>query len=82
MSGFGRFRAAEIYHNITVVIHYDFKYSNQIDLSLLWMIHGNGLYKQTFCHGVVISAQLKLLLINKTFKISTWRGVLQTVMIT
>ena len=38
MSGGGRGRAAEIYH-ITVVIHYDFKYNNQIDLSLLWMIH-------------------------------------------
>ena len=46
MSGGGRFRAAEIYH-ITDVNHYDFKFNNQIDLTLLWMIHGNGLYKQT-----------------------------------
>ena len=44
----GRFLAAEIYHTcITDVNHYDFEYNNQIDLSLLWMIHGNGLYKQT-----------------------------------
>ena len=34
-------------HHVTNVIHYDFKCNTQIDLSFLWMIHGNGLYKQT-----------------------------------